>query len=112
MAPVASFLLAQPLRGSGTASTVHKQCAAQVKRAVNVGLIVRNWVIGHIFANTSETEPIERSVERLCSKSLPKVQKRGIAANGRAEAAVVSAFLHDASRDSPSPEMGVPLSTL
>lgn len=25
---------------------VHEQCAAQVKRAVNVGLTLRNWVIG------------------------------------------------------------------
>ena len=127
---------------------IHEQCTAQVKRAVNVGLTLRNWVIGG-YIREYEQNGADRSqygkallgtlAGRLRSQGLERMDERelrryrlfyitypGIWETLSPEfksllsvefwsslsAHLTPDALDRSNRESPSPEMGVPLSTL
>ena len=118
---------------------VHEQCTAQVKRAVNVGLTLRNWVIG-AYIHEYEQNGADRSqygeallgtlAGRLRSQGLERMDERelrryrlfymtspefksllpveiwsSLSAHSTPDA------LDEPNRESPSPDLGTPLST-
>ena len=119
---------------------VHEQCTAQVKRAVNVGLTLRNWVIG-AYIHEYEQNGADRSqygeallgtlAGRLRSQGLERMDERelrryrlfymtspefksllpveiwsSLSAHSTPDA------LDEPNRESPSPDLGTPLSTI